>query len=128
VSEAVKPDWVQPGAEVICWTENRDDSCIALTTVKKVAGQSFSVQDEREPRFPFTLEVIQDRPIWYSPRRCVAERHSPEAIVVIAKARRKRAVNLALASVEEWKRTHSVEARKQAIVALQTLDELEEDS
>jgi hypothetical protein len=79
------PDWLVPGAEVVTWYPHaRPSSSPKLTRVKSVAGFSFAVEDEREPRFKIDSMDAYEGEGWSRTTKRVAHAESVEGVYWIA--------------------------------------------
>lgn len=122
------PDWIRPGAPVVLYTSgSRSGHPHAVrTTVKRVAAQSFVVDDgDHEQRFRFDrmsvrMSVRQDPPWDWT--RHAAHPGSAEAVRALAEEAAYRAESTAISAVDEWRRDRTRENRRAAISALEALD------
>lgn len=126
-------DWIKPGAAVVLYdtAARRDSRDVVQTTIKRVAGKSFTVDDRRgEIRFPIDrLRVRQGGGMLASSwTRHVVPAGSDTAREVLAEAAMQRAENAARNAVDAWERDRSRENRHAAIAALQALDEHDPES
>jgi hypothetical protein len=80
-AEVERPDWLKPGAEVVTWYPfSRMTYGVKVDKVKTVAGQSFALEDEREPRYRIRdLEAQTGRGYDRTTKR-VAHVDSPEGV------------------------------------------------
>lgn len=115
-----RPDWLVPGANVLCYNYGRNPSPVA-TTVAKVATQSFTVTAEREPRYRIRGCFARMGEImpW---TRYVVPLDSVEAGQVLAAEDRAKRMSRARTAVDNWIRKPDDDNRRIAIMALQTLE------
>jgi hypothetical protein len=79
------PEWLIPGAEVVTWYPFASARhSVKLTKVKSVAGSTFAVEDEREPRYKIdTLDATVGEG-WSRTSKWVAHADSVEGVYWIA--------------------------------------------
>lgn len=119
------PDWISPGTPVVLYntggaSRNRN---VVETTIKKVAGKSFTV-DAEDTRFPIDRLHVSQGGTWGWTREVVPA-DSVTARHVLAEHRHLLAKNRARRAVDDWSRSPSRETRLAAITALQALDSFE---
>lgn len=102
--EIVKPDWLVPGAEVVLYSTGSDRLHIRRDRVKKVAGQSFTVEGEHEPRFRISRMEASCGSDWSSYWRRVVPLDSDKARELLAMARRQRLISNVDSAYEDWRR------------------------
>lgn len=117
-------DWIVPGAAVVLYSSGGPSRNYNPThsRIKKVATKSFSVEDDREPRFDLRSQTARQGGSWGWTRHCVPA-DSPEAAKVLAAVDRGRKANRARGAVDEWIRVRSRDARLAAIAALEAVQD-----
>lgn len=124
---SARPDWVTPGASVVLYNTGGRSSPrnVVETTVKRVAEQSFTVDDGRaELRFRFATLSVRQGGDWGHTRNVVPA-GSAKAREVLAEAHAQRVEHAAWAAADDWVRDRSDHAKlRRAITALQALDAL----
>ena len=84
-TEVERPAWLKPGAEVVTWyPQSRSGSGVSRGRVKSVAGQSFLLEDEREPRFKIKGMEARTGSGWDRTTKRVAHAESPEGVYWLA--------------------------------------------
>lgn len=79
------PEWLVPGAEVVTWYPYAcKGHSVKLTKVKSVAGLSFAVEDEREPRYKIDTMNAMVGEDWSRTEKRVAYADSVEGVYWIA--------------------------------------------
>lgn len=121
-----KPDWLKEGAAVVVSGGTvMSGPRVVKTRIKKVAGQSFTVEAEGEPRFRIrTMQSALQGSTWDSYTREVVPADSPEGQKILAGMRRRNAQRLADREIKEWQKTRDAESLDAAIAALEKVREL----
>jgi hypothetical protein len=119
------PNWLVPGAEVMVYDDKHHAPYAVRTTVKKVATKSFSVTDDRQPRFPIKTLAAWMGGAWGWHRR-VAPIDSDEARAALLRVDHARLMSAATLAVDTWERARTRENRLAAIAALQAVENDEE--
>lgn len=119
------PDWIKPGTKVLIYNpQSRDAASRHLTValVAKVATQSFTVDNAREPRFKLKNQEARVGEGWGAFVRRVVPIDSEEAKREIEDLRLHRQRYKARAAVDEWQRKRTRETRLAAIEALEAVE------
>lgn len=126
MTEAQRPDWLKPGAEVVVWTDGYGRRVLHVTraTVAKVAQKSFTVEGVTD-RFDIRTMTAKGGGAW-DRGRSVAPADSDQAKAVLESARHQRLTYKARAAVEAWEKKRTRETRLAAIAALQAVEVDEE--
>lgn len=78
MSNVERPEWIQPGAEVVRWST--DSNRAEIVKIKSV-GKVWITLEGNDPRIEIkTLKSTRQGSTWNSWTICIAERNSPEAI------------------------------------------------
>ncbi len=126
------PEWLAPGAKVLVYTANTTVAStrhLKITTVKKLAGKSFTVDDEYEPRFKLADQSGRIQHGGFSSTiRMVVPFESDEARLQLEGLRLYRLQARARNAVETWMRSRNRWNRMAAIEALEAVevDEVDE--
>ncbi len=115
------PEWLVPGADVLCFSSVRNHHPV-ITTVAKVATQSFTVTAEGEPRFRINRCQARTGSDWNASWRRVIPLDSDHARAILASHEGKSRENRARAAVDDWVRKRNRDTRLAAIAALQAID------
>lgn len=76
-NEVERPEWIQPGAEVVVWSRGTDAKTVKIKSVGKV----WITLDGDYPRIEIkTLKSARQGGTWDSWHAYIAERNSPEGI------------------------------------------------
>lgn len=79
------PEWLVPGAEVVTWYPHaRRTHAPKVTKVKSVAGFTFAVEDEREPRYKIDTMDAMVGEGWSRTSKRVAHVESVEGVYWVA--------------------------------------------
>ena len=82
---ADRPNWLVSGAEVVTWYPySRSGAGVKVGKVKSVAGQSFLLEDEREPRYKIKDMEARTGSGWGRTTKYVAHADSPEGVYYLA--------------------------------------------
>jgi hypothetical protein len=127
MKERIPPELLVPGTSVLCYTDSSlwwPD--VRQTTIKKVSTRSFTVNDDREPRFPLDGRGVAQGS-GYSFRHVVLL-DSAKARRLLAVALQHQQHNTARDAVDVWLRTSNHTNRQALIAALVAIDKDLEDS
>lgn len=118
-----KPEWLTEGAKVLAYSVSSGltHSYPKVVTVKKISTESFSVDDDSEPRFSLRTLDARVGGTWGHTRRIVSIT-SAEAKREIQRERDNRRTAYARSAVNEWQKKCTKEARLAAIAALQAIE------
>lgn len=128
--DAVKPEWLVPGAEVVLYSTGGAGTPLHVkqSAVFKVAGQSFTVMDAREPRFQIQGMAARCGSGWSAYTRHVVSLDSDEADEKLAAAREQRLIFNVDSAYETWRRERSDEHLAALRDAVSKLDDSAEMS
>jgi len=126
-SSITAPPWLTEGAEVICYSTGGagTPASVVRTTIRKVAGKSFTVEAEREPRFPLDRLTARCGTGWSAYTRHVVPLDSDEARGQLAAMALRMAISVADAAYDAWRRSRSPEHLAALIGALREVEQLE---
>ena len=130
MTETQRPNWLKPGAEVIVWSDYHDRKYenVKHLHVLRVAGKSFTVDDEFEPRFPIDSFKVYTGTTWNSYYRRVMPADSDQAREIEWTVEQRRRMSAAREAVEKWEHSRTQENRLAAVAALQAIEVDEEES
>lgn len=117
-------DWITKGTKVVVYTEggvSRQENP-TVTTIEKVAQKSFTVSEEKEPRFSIERRESAMQGGAWGWRRKVIPFDSDEARRMLKREQDRLLISKARAAVEKWQRLRSRENRLAAIAALQAIE------
>ena len=128
MTEAERPDWLKPGAEVVVWSDYHGDRYrhVKHLRVQRVAGKSFTVDDDREPRFPIDGREARMGTTWNTYYRRVAPADSDQAREIEWMNAQRDKMSRARSAVAAWEHKRTRETRLAAIAALQAVEVDEE--
>lgn len=124
MSTTTAPDWLVPGADVLLYTDARPGDPLDLKQAKvaKVATQSFTVDDKREPRFKLdTLCAVRPGGLISRVRR-VVPLDSDRARQKLREERIRGLTHEADRLYDAWRGTRAAEARRALIEALRAIE------
>jgi hypothetical protein len=98
--------WVKEGASVVVYSKGSIGTPprVILTSVKKVATQSFTVASPNEPRFKLdTLSARRETSSWSSYLRIVVPAHSDEGQQKLSEAKMRKLIANADSAYTAWR-------------------------
>lgn len=118
------PDWIKPGTKVVLYSTGGASTPrnVRHSTIKRVTKTTFTVDNDREPRFRIDRCWVSQGGAWGSTRK-VVPLDSETARVEIAGARRRNKVARADVAYNEWRKTRSAESRRALIESLQAIED-----
>jgi hypothetical protein len=115
------PDWLVPGAKVLIQTFGNHTEHIKISSVNKIAAQSFTV-DGFPHRFKIATQIYNAPGTWGGHSRVIPV-DSDEARKLIGIARKSRLDRIARNACDNWIRLRTHEARVAAITALLAVED-----
>jgi len=119
------PEWLVPGAKVICHTTGGAGTFpnVTVTTINRVAGKSFTVTGEPGRFFIRDLaRRTEPGTVWSRTRHVVPFDSDEGRAILVGRARRAR-VNKAHKACKEWLVQPTIQTRDAAIMTLQAVQD-----
>lgn len=120
-----KPDWIETGTKVLCYTVGRVDS-LRVTEIAKVASKSFVLTATEEGRFRIAKNPSRHEGGTWGWSRCVIPLDSDEARKKIRMSKMKSLRTAANYACRAYIQDATTDNRLAAIAALQAVEEDEE--
>ncbi len=116
------PDWITPGAKVVCYNIGRSGRSenTTVTTILRVNKASFTVDDQHKTRFSLDAQKVDQGGTWGWTRKCVPY-DSPEGEAARERARWRNAAHQPDAAADTWRQDRSDANRDALIAALQAV-------